>query len=69
MNADFTHETLRETLKDRGMYDNVLEGVLGVSQQTVSHIMNNNRKLTPSDQKVLKMEFFDERPSKIKHES
>jgi plasmid maintenance system antidote protein VapI len=51
------------------MYDNVLEGVLGVSQQTVSHIMNNNRKLTPSDQKVLKMEFFDERPSKIKHES
>jgi plasmid maintenance system antidote protein VapI len=63
MNDVITHKNLRPLLRERGLRDRVLEGWLGLSQQTVSNLMTGKRKITSAEQTVLRWHVYGEKPS------
>jgi transcriptional regulator with XRE-family HTH domain len=64
MSDPITHENLRPLLRERGLRDRALEGILGLSQQTVSNLMTDKRKITYAEQMLLRWEFYGEVPVK-----
>ncbi len=62
MKPDITPEILAELLSERGMKQKELCLILNLSAPNISHIMNGNRNVSSSEQKLLKLFFYGEMP-------
>lgn len=62
MKAPLTPEEIRLLLEERGLRQKDLCSILSLTPSNVSNLMNGNRKISDSEQKLLRLYFFGEIP-------
>ena len=62
MNETITPENLRSLLDERGMKQKDLGPILALTAQQLSNMMTGNRKISESEQKLLRLYFYNEFP-------
>lgn len=62
MHSDISPNQLKELLKEKGIKQKELEGLLSLSQPQISLVMSGRRKISNAEQKLLKFYFYGENP-------
>lgn len=62
MNQPITAESIKDLLRAKGLKNKDLSPILSLTAQQISNIMTGSRKISESEQKLLRLYFYGEIP-------